>query len=165
MSISDRIAIMRAGRIEQVGTPEEVYARPASTYVARFIGSPQMEILAGEPVSADGTDGYRVGTTTFPLPRAHAAALQAAPADLGIRPEHIALGTEGVPVTVRVVQPLGPMSHVTVGWDGGRLTARVPGMAHHRPGETVGLTLDPAHLLLFDRASGRRIDPTGVDHG
>jgi len=165
MSISDRIAIMRAGRIEQVGTPEEVYARPASTYVARFIGSPQMEILAGEPVSADGTDGYRVGAATFPLPAAHAAAVRAAPADLGIRPEHIALGTEGVPVTVRVVQPLGPMSHVTVGWDGGRLTARVPGMAHHRPGETVGLTLDPAHLLLFDRASGRRIDPTGVDHG
>jgi ABC-type sugar transport system ATPase subunit len=226
MSISDRVAIMRAGRVEQVGTPEQVYARPDSTYVARFIGSPQMELLAG--AFERGPDGvrYRAGGLAFGVPEAIADRLSGIPVDLGIRPEHIGVGVGGaapggvgpaiggvgpaiggvgpaiggvgpaiggvgpaiggvgpaigagghpgagiggVPAavrpepsataTVRVVQPLGPMTYVSLTWDGGSLTARLPGMVHLAPGQPVSVALDPDHLLFFDRASGRRIHP------
>jgi len=157
MSISDRVAVMRAGRVEQVGTPEEVYSWPLSTYVARFIGSPQMELLSGELLRTGDPDQYRVGEVSFPVPSRVTGTLTDAPVDVGIRPEHITLGGGGAPATVRVVQPLGPMTYVSVGWAGGHLTARLPGMVHFSPGEPVSIALDPDHLLFFDRASGRRI--------
>ena len=167
LSISDRIAVMRQGRIEQVGTPEEVYARPASTYVARFIGSPPMDILRGELMVANGSTSYRVGAATFPLPDASATALAPLDShgdgaiDLGIRAEHVLLRPvdEGVPATVQVSQPLGPATVITAAWDGGTLTTRVPGIATLPPGERVGLQLDPAGLLFFDRQTGHRIGP------
>jgi ABC-type sugar transport system ATPase subunit len=156
---------MRQGRIEQVGTPEEVYARPASTYVARFIGSPPMDILRGELMVANGSTNYRVGTATFPLSdtSAHALASLAAPGngaiDLGIRAEHVLLRPvdEGVPATVQVSQPLGPATVITAAWDGGTLTTRVPGIATLPPGERVGLQLYPAGMLFFDRQTGQRL--------
>ena len=164
LSISDRIAVMRQGRVEQYGTPEEVYARPATTYVARFIGSPPMDILHGEIISENGSSVYRVGTAAFPLPERTANALRAVSssrgADLGVRSEHILLAAPdaGVPGTVQVVQPLGPSTVVTAAWDGGVLTARVPGITALPPGETVGLQLDPAGLLFFDRETGLRLE-------
>jgi multiple sugar transport system ATP-binding protein len=163
LSISDRIAVMREGRVEQYGTPEEVYARPATTYVARFIGSPPMDILRGEIVSENGSSVYRVGTATFPLPAPAATALRAVAsargADLAVRSEHVLLASpgDGVPATVQVTQPLGPSTVITAAWDGGALTARVPGIARLAPGETVGLRLDPAGLLFFDRETGLRL--------
>jgi ABC-type sugar transport system ATPase subunit len=162
LSISDRIAVMRQGRVEQYGTPEEVYARPATTYVARFIGSPPMDILQGEVAAANGSASYRVGAACFPLPARIASLLGTHPArriDLGVRAEHVLLVPpgEGVAATVQVVQPLGPSTVVTAGWDGGVLTARVPGIVALLPGERVGLRLDPAGLLVFDRETGQRV--------
>jgi multiple sugar transport system ATP-binding protein len=129
--------------------------------VARFIGSPPMDILHGEIVSEDGAAVYRVGTAAFPLQERIAGALGegAAGIDLGVRSEHVQLVApeDGVPATVQVVQPLGPSTVVTAGWEGGALTARVPGIAAHVPGELVGLRLDPAGLLFFDRETGRRL--------
>jgi ABC-type sugar transport system ATPase subunit len=164
LSLSDRIAVMRQGRVEQYGTPAEVYARPATTYVARFIGSPPMDILRGEIVAENGAIVYRAGAATFPLPERTAAVLRGLPAgravDLGVRAEHVLLAPpdEGVAAAVQVVQPLGPATVVTAGWDGGALTARVPGIAALPPGERVGLRLDPAGVLLFERESGARIE-------
>ena len=162
MSISDRIAVMRSGQVEQIGTPEEVYARPASLYVATFIGSPPMDILDGRLETVDGELVYRVGDVTFPLPDRSANALSRHPAGraarLGVRAEHVALHPEGNGATVRVTQPLGPSTNVTVDWDGGTLTARLPGIAAFHPGQRVGITLDPAGLLLFDPESGRRLE-------
>jgi multiple sugar transport system ATP-binding protein len=164
LSISDRIAVMRQGRIEQVGTPEEVYARPATTYVARFIGSPPMDILRGDIVSVDGLKLYRAGAAMFPLPDRTINALRVRSdgdglVDLGVRAEHVLLTPveDGVPATVQVVQPLGPATVITAAWDGGALTARVPGIATLPPGERIGLRLDPAGLLLFARETGQRI--------
>jgi multiple sugar transport system ATP-binding protein len=156
LSISDRIAVMRAGRVEQYGTPEEVYARPATTYVARFIGSPPMDLLRGEVVSDNGSPAYHVGSASFPLPPAIVNALNGRAVDLGVRAEHVLLCPphEGVPATVQVVQPLGPSTVVTAAWDGGAVTARVPGIAAMPPGASVGIRLDPAGLLVFDRVSG-----------
>lgn len=166
LSISDRIAVMRQGRIEQVGTPEEVYSRPASTYVARFIGSPPMDILHGELVTMNGAAGLRVGTAVFPIPNRQANALAVRTAggdgaiDLGIRAEHVLLGTadEGVAATIQVSQPLGPATVITAAWEGGMLTARVPGIVTLPPGERVGLQLDPSGLLFFDHQTGQRIE-------
>jgi ABC-type sugar transport system ATPase subunit len=163
LSISDRIAVYRAGRIEQVGTPEEVYGRPASRYVARFIGSPQMDILAGDlEREPDGALAYRLGTACFAVP---AGLAPAGPIDLGVRPEHVHLGAEGVPARVRIVQPIGPATHVTVEWDGGTVTSRVGGIARLVPDDEVHVALDPAGLVFFDRESGRRVDLGGQDHG
>jgi multiple sugar transport system ATP-binding protein len=168
LSISDRIAIYRAGRIEQVGTPEDVYARPASRYVARFIGSPQMDILVGDlvggaaGVAADSAPGYRLGGAVFPVP----ASLNVdGPVDMGIRPEHVHLGSEGVPARVRIVQPIGPATHVTVEWDGGTATARVVGIARLAPDDPIHVAFDPAGMVFFDRETGRRLEVGGSRHG
>ena len=162
LSISDRIAVMREGRVEQYGTPEEIYARPATTYVARFIGSPPMDMLRGEFAWENGAAVYRAGAAAFPLPERAAGELSGGAAggvDLGVRAEHVLLVSpeDGIPATVQVSQPLGPSTVVTAGWDGGALTARAAGMASYAPGERVGLRLDPPALLFFDRKTGERI--------
>jgi multiple sugar transport system ATP-binding protein len=164
MSISDRVAIMRLGRVEQIGSPEDVYARPASTYVARFVGSPQMDILQGAFETAEGVTRYRVGGAAFEVPAWVAASAQGRAVDLGIRPEHILVGATGTPLVVRVVQPLGPMTYVTVAWEGGSLTARLPGMTGHEAGSAALVSLAPEHLMLFDRETGQRIGGSD-DHG
>ncbi|HEX5498217.1 MAG TPA: TOBE domain-containing protein, partial [Thermomicrobiales bacterium] len=164
MSISDRIAVMRAGRIEQLGTPEEIYARPATRYVARFIGSPPMDLLEGGLESVAGRPAYRAGAAVFPLPEAVAAALAAQPggadAVLGVRAEHVRIvdPADGVPAETRVAQPLGAETRLTAAWDGGELTARLPGIVHLQPGDRVGLALDPAGLSFFARETGERLE-------
>jgi ABC-type sugar transport system ATPase subunit len=158
MSISDRVAIMRLGRIEQVGTPAEVYGRPRSTYVARFVGSPQMDILQGEFRRTDGEIQYHVGAARFAVPSAVADRAAGRAVDLGIRPEHVRIGHGGVDAFVRVVQPLGPVTIVTLAWEGGSLTGRAPGIATLEAGQSVTLSLDPEHVMLFDRESGLLLD-------
>jgi multiple sugar transport system ATP-binding protein len=158
MSISDRVAIMRLGRVEQVGTPAEVYGRPRSTYVARFVGSPQMDILAGDFRTVDGETRFQVGEVGFRVPAGIAQRAAGREVDLGIRPEHVRVGEGGTDVVVRVVQPLGPVTIVTLGWPGGSLTARSPGITSLAGGQAVTASLDPEHVMLFDRASGLLLD-------
>jgi ABC-type sugar transport system ATPase subunit len=155
LSISDRVAVMRDGKIVQVGRPEEIYARPNSTYVAKFIGSPQLDILQGLVVREGEMIGYQVGSGWFEVDWAPDSGPEGV--DLGIRPEHVTLGEDGVPAVVRVVQPIGPATLVTVSWEGGQLTSRVPGMARLAPGERVRVRLLAEGLLWFDRTSGERI--------
>jgi multiple sugar transport system ATP-binding protein len=160
MSISDRIAVMRGGRVEQYGTPEAIYLRPATRYVATFIGSPQMDILDGAIERTGDAAFFRVGSARFPLPERAAVAEPAgsAPVQLGVRAESVIIGADGVPATVGLVQPIGPSTYVTVGWSGGTLTARVPGIARFRLGDAVRVKLDLNSLHFFDAHDGRRID-------
>ncbi len=156
LSLSDFVAVLRAGRLEQYGSPEDIYSRPATKYVARFIGSPQMDIFTGEFVpSADGFQ-YQIGEARIPLP----AEIKPpkAPADMGVRPEYVLLGGDGFEAVVRLVQPVGPFTYVTVGWRGGSVTARVNGVSHIQPKENVKVQFDPAGLLFFDRETEKRID-------
>lgn len=155
LSISDRIAIMREGHLEQYGTPDEVYAHPVSRYVARFIGNPQMDILEGEVDWLEGRLTYRVGAATYEIPET--AAPQTGEVDLGVRPEHVLLGPTGLPATVSVVQPIGPFTYVTVRSDATSLTARVPGIARYVPGDLTHVKLDPTGVMYFDRATGQRL--------
>jgi ABC-type sugar transport system ATPase subunit len=155
LSLSDYIAVMQAGRIEQYGTPEDVYLRPETKYVARFIGSPQLDIFEGEFERMDGQLSYRVGSGLFPV--ANVSQLPDKPVDLGVRPEYVTLSEHGVPAVVRLVQPIGPFTYVTVGWDGGTATSRVNGVSNLRAKDTTCVSFDPNGILFFDRESSQRV--------
>ncbi|SHO66677.1 multiple sugar transport system ATP-binding protein [Pseudoxanthobacter soli DSM 19599] len=160
MSISDRIAVMYRGRVEQFGTPEEIYARPATRYVATFIGSPQMELAAATVEAVDGEPAVRLGATTIPL--AGRTGLRPGQAvEVGVRPEHIRLAATdtagGVPATVTLVQPVGPATHVTLAWDGGGAVASVPGFVRREVGSAVRAVIDPDRVLVFDGETGRSL--------
>ena len=154
MSISDRIAVMNRGRIEQLGTPEEIYARPATRYVATFIGSPRIELASGEITAAMSV---KVGSVSIPH-AAHSSALSPGRhVEFGVRPEHVRLGDDGIPATVRMVQPVGPTTHVTLDWEGGMIVASIPGFVRLSPGAATRASIDSRHLLIFDRKSGERL--------
>jgi len=152
MSISDRIAVMNQGSVEQFGTPEEIYNQPATRYVASFIGSPRIELYAG--LLEQGV--CRIGGVALPIV---AMAGGDPEVEVGVRPEHVRLGDRGFPATVRLVQPVGPATHVTLDWEGGSLTASLPGFVRLAPGSAVKAEIDPAHLLVFDRKTGTRRAP------
>ena len=156
LSISDCIAVMRAGRIEQTDTPELVYSQPASKYVARFIGSPQMDIFSGEFERKDGALFFKVGKALFEVPLLINP--PEAAVDIGVRPEHVLIGEKGVPAEVHIVQPIGPFTYVTVKWEGGEATSRVTGISHLKPKELVSIKFDPLGLHVFDRTTEKRID-------
>jgi ABC-type sugar transport system ATPase subunit len=143
MTLADRIVILNHGRIEQIGTPEDVYDRPASTFVAGFIGAPPMNLV---PASA--------------IPNAAIAARQ--PSDgllLGVRPEHLVWAAASTPLvegTASVVEPLGSDTLVSLDVAGTALVARLPPRVVRRKGEAVRLTADPANLHFFDRSTGLR---------
>ncbi|MCW7537341.1 sn-glycerol-3-phosphate import ATP-binding protein UgpC [Aquabacterium sp. A7-Y] len=101
MTLAQRMIVMNGGRIEQIGTPEEVYAAPASTFVASFIGSPPMNLIEGQPEGV----GFVAGGERLALPAG--TELPVAGATLGVRPEHLALSDDGWPVSVEMVEVLG----------------------------------------------------------
>lgn len=153
--MADRIVILKAGVIQQVGTPQQVYNTPSNAFVAGFIGSPTMNFFAVQ--RTDG--GLRLADgTVLPLPAARAATLADRQAvQLGVRPEHLRLQAAGpgaVPVKVGVVEPLGSDTLVYFDFDGRRLVARVAPEETPVAGDTVhlGVALDRAHL--FDTTSG-----------
>jgi multiple sugar transport system ATP-binding protein len=158
MSISDRIAVMNKGRVEQVGTPEEIYASPTTRYVATFIGSPQIDLFRGQ-IEREGDEAFcRAGSVRLHLPsRVAAGAAHGVAVDVGIRAEYVSLVDHGIPARVRLVQPVGPSTHVTLDWEGGTLVARLNGFARVEPGVQAQFALDVEHLLLFDCEHGHRI--------
>jgi ABC-type sugar transport system ATPase subunit len=156
MSISDRIAVMNQGVVEQFGTPEDIYNQPATRYVATFIGNPRIELFAGTLEQGSGGAVCRIGTAVLPI---GAFATGDSEVEIGVRAEHVRLGDRGFPATVRLVQPVGPATHVTLDWEGGSLTASLPGFVRLAPGSAVKAEIDPAHLLVFDRKSGKRRMP------
>lgn len=145
MTLADRIVVLEFGKIAQVGTPRDLYEKPANLFVAQFIGSPKMNVMPC--VTSDGgftLSGGRGGA--FPGER---PAVQ-----LGIRPEHITLGAQGSGAcdgTVDVVEYLGADTLLVIdcGTEG-RVTARVIGDTDLQPGDTVGLSFDPERLSFFD---------------
>ena len=158
LSLSDRIAVLHRGVVEQFDTPENVYSRPVSRYVAQFVGTPQMELLAGALDSRQGAPVFRSGDAAFRLPEPAAAKLvDAGPVDLGIRSEHVTLGDAGHAAQVTLVQPVGPSTFVTLAWSDRALTARVPGIAHLSVGQTVRFDVLPEHLMFFAKDTGNRV--------
>ncbi len=151
MTLAQRMIVMNAGRIEQIGTPEQVYLRPASTFVAGFIGSPPMNLLAGQ---ADGSR-FTVGGQTVAVA---AAAPRSGPLTLGVRPEHAQLDPAGPwPLRVEMLEMLGAERLVYGRLGDTMFTLRIEGtLAAPRAGETVRVRVPPEHLHWFDAGSGKR---------
>ena len=161
MTMADRIVVMHDGVIEQIGTPLELYDHPDNLFVAQFIGSPAMNIVRGTVRRAGG--GAHVETADgvhWPLGATPAADGQAVA--YGIRPEHLALAEGGaataVPAEVTVVEPTGAETELLVKAGDASIVLVTHGRTSVRPGDRIGLTLDPATVHVFDAASGRRLE-------
>jgi sn-glycerol 3-phosphate transport system ATP-binding protein len=156
MTLADRLIVMNAGRVEQIGTPLDVYNRPASAFVASFIGSPAMNLLPGR-LTSEGVDIS--GGVTLALERKPQQAGRAVFA--GIRPEHVGIAQiagDRPGLIVDAVEVLGADSMVHGRLGGGTMTVRVAGSATVSPGAVVPLAVPPNCISLFDAASGARID-------
>ena len=149
MSMADRVILMREGRIEQEGSPEELYARPATVFAARFIGTPPMNIVA----LADGARGgvIRGAPGAVVLPGRGAGRM------LGVRPEHVMLVADGgVPGTVSSAEYHGADTVLTVRVGEESLHVRTPGRVPLGEGAAVRLGWKPEEMHVFDAASGMR---------
>jgi multiple sugar transport system ATP-binding protein len=157
MTLGSRIAVMKDGVLQQIGTPDDIYNRPANTYVATFIGSPTMNLVQGQVVTA-GTQGqfsFASSTLTCPCPAQGAAVL-------GIRPEHVKLHDRGAwRGEVTIVEPTGADTYVVVRTEVGNITVRTAPNMYYKPGDIVGLELSNAHLNWFDPSSGNRLPSVG----
>jgi multiple sugar transport system ATP-binding protein len=152
MTMADRIVILKAGVVQQVGTPEAVYQRPANRFVAGFIGSPTMNFfdVTVEDDAARLADGTQIVLPPGTLAAVHRANVR--DAVLGVRPEHLRLlapEEAGLRVTVNVVEPLGSDTLLYFGSNGSRHVARVAPELHVRPGDTVTLGVVPGKVHLF----------------
>ncbi|RDI62017.1 ABC transporter ATP-binding protein [Microvirga subterranea] len=149
MGLADRIAVMYGGRIDQIGTPLEVYATPATRFVGGFLGSPPMNFIKVR--CAQGT--ARIGDTALPCPAAGGEM------ELGLRGEDASLASNGsgIPFDVRVVEPMGSHLLLTGAIDGQLARIVAPPTATVTAGERVGLTVDPARLTWIDGATGRAV--------
>ena len=156
MTLADRIAVMRGGLIQQLDTPEGIYSRPANTFVASFLGSPQINLIAGE-VAPDGA--FLRGALRLPL--AEGAAAPGRAVILGLRPEDVGAPAPGLvtlEVRVDLVSPLGSETLLEVVAPGEvPLTLRVPKEWRAKESETIALGIDPARLHLFDKATEMRL--------
>ena len=132
MTMADQVVLLRDGRVEQDGTPDDLYSRPANVFAARFIGSPPMNVIAGAPGVADD----RL---------------------LGVRPEDVRLAAEGMPACVESVEYLGADSIVACRAGDQLINARVARHAGAVPGERVCLAWNADAAHLFDRNTGKRI--------
>jgi multiple sugar transport system ATP-binding protein len=168
MTMGSRIAVMRGGRIQQIGTPLEVYERPRNLFVAGFLGSPPMNVFRAEV----GPGGETLSASGFTLPvpagwRAAAAKREGRAVAAGLRPENLraARGSDGsarVDVAVEFVEPLG--DEVVVHGRAGDvpLVSRIEPSALPAPGARIPLAADLSRLHLFDAETEQRLEPEGI---
>ncbi len=156
MTLGDRMAVMKAGLIEQLGTPDDIYDRPATRFVAEFIGSPAMNMIAAERTPG-GLAAKGIDLVLDARQRESLAAAGAGQVLYGLRPEALSFGDAGLPGTVAMIEPTGPETYALVDTALGKLTARVPGRLHHATGARVGLRWTAADIHLFEAGSERRI--------
>jgi multiple sugar transport system ATP-binding protein len=151
LTLGSRIAVMKGGVLQQLGTPDEVYNTPANIFVATFIGSPTMNLLDG---AAKGS-GFEIAGSTLALQAP--AGLSGKTAQLGLRPEHLSL-SDGAAWRgeVSIVEPTGADTYVEVRTAAGEVTVRCAPGVKVKPGDHVGLDIAAAKASWFDRASGER---------
>ncbi|SFS21537.1 ABC transporter ATP-binding protein [Yoonia litorea] len=150
MTLASRIVVLKGGDIQQIGTPQEIYDTPANTFVADFMGSPPMNIVAGR--ASDGK--VHLGDLTLPAP----AGL---PTDVkvGIRPEKLSLadGAPDLVVTPTMIENTGAECYLNFSLGGSTVTARLPGRMDEESTDEVGLNIGAGALHFFDTVSGQRL--------
>ncbi|MDQ0470693.1 ABC transporter ATP-binding protein [Labrys wisconsinensis] len=155
MTLADRIVVLRAGRVEQVGSPQDLYDRPANIFVAGFIGSPKMNFIAAS-VTRAGEAGLELAHPAFAAPlRLPGRPTAAGEVTLGLRPEHLTLegGESRINLVADLSESLGgsTLIHAQTG-TGETVTLQVPGRTILGKGERFSVGFDPARAYLFDKA-------------
>jgi multiple sugar transport system ATP-binding protein len=165
MAMADRIVIMNQGRVEQIGTPQEIYDHPRTMFVADFIGAPPMSFLGVETELRRGDCSINIDGVPVEMPEVFEDRAEGRFA-LGVRPENVSFA-DASRLRGRVIgaEYLGTTQIVTVTTANGQLKARLPSGKAVQVGETVGLTLRPDRLSLFDAISGRALPSTLYEGG
>ncbi len=146
LTFADTVVVMHDGGIVQAGRPDELYDRPAHTFVGHFIGSPGMNFL---PAQVEGRHA-RIGGITVPLARDYPSLRGAAKVEIGIRPDHLKLTRAGgYPAQLERVEDLGRVRYARVTFEGHRLAALVPEGEPPPSGPDVGLAFDPARIHVY----------------
>jgi multiple sugar transport system ATP-binding protein len=168
LAMADRIAILDGGKLRQFGTPDEVYRRPANISVARFIGSPGMNLITGRPVESSGKFIFQGLRIAIPFDDAMTAAARVhhGKMTLGVRPEGLSINSIGMPLLgegrVYAVEPLGSDQFVDVIYGSGdgaeHVKVRTPPDARFRVGDAIELNAPPTDIYLFN-GTGDRIFP------
>ncbi|MDO9397580.1 MAG: ATP-binding cassette domain-containing protein, partial [Herbiconiux sp.] len=165
LTMGDRIAVLKDGLLQQVGTPRDLYEKPNNVFVAGFIGSPAMNLFHADLAE----NGVKFGTSVVPVDRETLASTKGTSATIGVRPEDIVLSStpgEGLEVTVDLIEELGAdgylYGHSEI--DGKRtdIVTRVDGRSHPFVGDKVYLTAAPNHVHLFDLETGERLGNKAV---
>ncbi len=161
LTMGDRIAVLKDGVLQQVGTPRDLYEKPQNVFVAGFIGSPAMNLFTANVV--DG--GVQFGTAVVPVERDVLTNATGGSVTIGVRPEDVVVSTsqgQGLSVTVDLVEELGAdgylYGHTDIEGKRTDLVARVDGRLHPNAGDTVFITTQPGHLHAFDAESGLRLN-------
>ena len=157
MTLGDRIAVMKDGTVQQFGTPDDIYSRPATRFVAEFIGSPAMNMVKAE-VAGEGLSvhGQRI-TLAADQQQALRAAAPTGGCVLGVRPECVRLADTGLAGRLTLLEPTGPDTYAFVDTAIGPLVLRTGGRVPQRVGDAVHVAWDAQDLHVFDAATDRRL--------
>jgi multiple sugar transport system ATP-binding protein len=147
---------MNSGKVEQIGSPLDLYDQPANLFVAGFIGSPAMNFLPGKLVTKWGGRGVEVAPDCV-LPAPANAEPDGSDVVIGVRPEHFDIGASGVKAQVIVVEPTGADTQVYCRIAGHSVTAVSRARHAFRPGDTIDLNPTEGKSYLFNPGSGARI--------
>jgi multiple sugar transport system ATP-binding protein len=156
MTMADRIVVMRDGYVEQIGSPLDLYDRPANLFVAGFIGSPGMNVIKGRISASGPLEFIADGGAHLPLPEA-AAAARGAEVVYGIRPEHLIVSQDGVSAEVAVIEPTGAETQINAKLGSDPLVATVRDRLSLQAGDTVRMMPDLTKLHLFDAKTEKRL--------
>jgi multiple sugar transport system ATP-binding protein len=176
MTLADRIVLMRDGLIEQQGAPLDLFERPATRFVAGFLGSPQMNFIPCRVAHENGTLALAFeGGERLPLDRRRRSALmEGRGLVFGVRPEHfgpfeagaaLRLGQALLTVQVELVQPTGARTFVQFPFGGIQVTAELPAHSVERPGTTARLTIDMSRAILIEPENGRVLPNATCNEG
>jgi multiple sugar transport system ATP-binding protein len=159
LTLADRIAVMRDRVIQQLGTPQEIYQRPANRFVASFVGSPSMNFVPGTLQRDGGDVVFAAGDFKLPL---HGYNFAATPADgtnveLGVRPEHVEVLPGGRKLPIEMIEPMGSDLLAWSKLGGAPISLRLPAESPTKAGDSIAVAIAPGKVSLFDRASGRRL--------
>jgi len=156
MTMADRIVVMNAGVVEQIGTPLDLYDRPNNMFVAGFIGSPSMNLLKGTIKAGAKATFVLDDGPSLPLGTVDQS-LDGRAAYYGVRPEHLTLGNAGIPVEVSVLEPMGSETQLFAKVGGQRLVALLRQRLSAKPGDKLSLMPDVSAVHLFDAVTRQRL--------
>lgn len=158
MTMGTRVIVMNQGRIQQDGTPDDLYDAPANAFVAGFVGSPAINLIPAQPAA----EGFALNGHVLPGSVQYRAAMGAAQLPrsltLGIRPEYLRIGDQGMPAQIELVERLGTEQVVTLQAYGAPLRVKLDSEVRYRAGDHVNVSLDWSRVHLFDTEGGGRIE-------